>query len=80
VKPAGCSELLKMLEEARNQLDVRTEVLRSGEDELNDLVYGIYGVTADERNVIEDFLTRFSSLPAAATRHETEEDEPGGED
>jgi hypothetical protein len=80
VKPVGCSELLKMLEETRNQLDVRTEAVRSGEDELNDLIYSIYGVTADERKVIEGFLTRFSSFPAGAARQETEEDEPGDEE
>jgi hypothetical protein len=80
VKPVGCSDLLKMLEETRNELDTRTEALRSGDDELNDLIYSIYGVTADERKVIEDFLTRFSSLPAGSARQETEEDEPGDEE
>jgi len=75
VKPEGCVALLKMLEETRNNLDRRAETLRSSEDELNDLVYRIYGVTPHERKVIEDFLTRFSSLPAASTRQEAEEDE-----
>jgi hypothetical protein len=80
VKPEGCSALLKMLEKTRNQLDRRADTLRSSEDELNDLVYGIYGVTSIERRIIEDFLTRFSSLPAASTRQEAEEDESEDEE
>ena len=80
VKPEGCSALLKMLENTRNELAGRTEAIRSGEDELNDLIYGIYGVTADERRIIEDFLSRFSSFPAGSARQETEQDEPGDEE
>jgi hypothetical protein len=80
VKPEGCSALLKMLEKTRNQLDRRAETLRSSEDELNDLVYGIYGVTPHERKVIEGFLTRFSSFPAGSARQETEEDESEDEE
>jgi len=76
VKPEGCRKLLEFQEGTRGELGrIRGEVT-SLEDELNDLVYTVYGVTAEERQVIEGFLERYSSRSAA----EIAENEPLVED
>jgi hypothetical protein len=65
VKPEGCRKLLELQEGTRRELGrVRGEVT-SLEGELNELVYTAYEVTAEERQVIEGFLERYSSRSAA---------------
>lgn len=65
VKPEGCKKLLGLLEQTRRELARLRDEITSGEGELNDLVYSLYGVTGEERKVIEGFLERFSSRSAA---------------
>jgi hypothetical protein len=65
VKPEGCRKLLELQEGTRRELGrIRSEVT-SQEGALNELVYTVYGVTAEEREVIEGFLERYSSRSAA---------------
>jgi hypothetical protein len=65
VKPEGCRKLLKLQRETGVELSrLRGEVV-SLEGELNELVYVVYGVTAEERKVLEEFLERYSSRSAA---------------
>lgn len=64
VKPDGCKKLLELLAGARRELRRLREEIDSLEDEMNDLVYGLYDVSAQERRVLEDFLNRYSSRPA----------------
>ena len=65
VKPEGCKKLLEFLEGTRRELSRLRSEIASLEDELNDLVYKLYGVTPHEQRVIEDFLDRYSSRSAA---------------
>jgi hypothetical protein len=76
MKPEGCRKLLELQAGARRELSKLREELASLEDELNDFVYSLYGVTAEEQKVIEGFLDRFSSRSAA----QIEEDEAQAED
>jgi hypothetical protein len=65
LKPEGCGKLLTLLAETRRNLSaLRTELI-SLEGELNNLVYRIYRVTREEQKVLEEFLGRYSSTPAA---------------
>lgn len=76
VKPEGCRRLLELLGGRRRELSrLRGEVV-SLEGELNQLVYTLYGVTAEEQKVLEGFLERYSSRSAA----EIAEDESAPED
>ncbi len=61
VKPEGCKKLLQLQEVARRELSRLSGEVTSLEAELNDLVYGLYGITASERKIIQGFLERFSS-------------------
>jgi hypothetical protein len=65
VKPEGCKKLLELQKQTRRELTQLRGGIASSEEELNDLVYSLYGVTADERQVIEGFLERYSSRSAA---------------
>jgi hypothetical protein len=76
VKPEGSRKLLQLQESTRRELGRLQGEVASLEGELNDVVYGLYGVTAEEEKVIEDFLERFSSRSAA----EIAENEPAPED
>jgi hypothetical protein len=76
VKPEGCRKVLELQEQTRRELSRLRERIVSLEGELNDLVYDLYGVTAEERKVIEDFLDRYSSQSAA----EIAESDPPPED
>lgn len=71
MKPEGCRKLLELQAGARRELTHLREELASLDVELNDLVYSLYGVAAEEQKVIEGFLDRFSSRSAA----QIEEDE-----
>jgi methylase of polypeptide subunit release factors len=75
IKREGARKLLELFEKAREDLTRMRERSASLEEELSDLVYDLYGVSGDERKVIEDFLARFSSSPAGPTPSEEEEDE-----
>jgi hypothetical protein len=75
MKPEGCKKLLELQAASRRELSHLREELASLEDELNDLVYGLYGVTAKEQKVIEGFLDRFSSRSAANIEGHESDDE-----
>jgi len=62
--------LLDLQEGTRRELDRLHSRIGSLEDELNDLVYNLYGVAPEERKVIEDFLERYSSRSVAETAEE----------
>ncbi|MHB8410693.1 MAG: Eco57I restriction-modification methylase domain-containing protein [Candidatus Acidiferrales bacterium] len=64
-KREGCQKLLELLGSTRRELSRTQSEAVSQEGELNDLVYSLYGVTAEERKVIESFLERYSSHSAA---------------
>src|SRR5690348_13852531 len=70
VKPEGCRKLLDLQEGTRRELYRLHSRIGSLEDELNDLVYNLYGVAPEERKVIEDFLERYSSRSVAETAEE----------
>ena len=78
VKPDGCAKLLELQEGARAELGQARMKVASLENELNDLVYEIYGVTGEERKVIEGFLDRFSSAPGASALGAGPLEEPEG--
>jgi hypothetical protein len=65
IKPEGCKKLLELQKEARRELTRLRGEIASQEDELNDVVYSIYGIKGEERKVIEGFLERYSSRSAA---------------
>jgi len=69
VKPEGCRKLLDLQESARRELTRLRGEVTSQEAELNELVYGLYGMTPQERKIIEAFLERYSSR-SAADKHE----------
>jgi hypothetical protein len=48
----------------------------SSEDELNEVVFGMYGLSADERKVIDDFLMRYSSTSKVAGAEELDNEPP----
>ncbi|MBI4165798.1 MAG: hypothetical protein HY508_08705, partial [Acidobacteria bacterium] len=72
IKPEGCRKLLQIQNDTRRELARLRDEVASEEGELNDSVYNLYGVTTEERLVIEGFLERYSSRSAA----EIAEDEP----
>lgn len=61
VKESGCKKLLRLLAEARRELEGVKEKIAQEEEKLNALVYETYGISAAERRVIEDFLDRYTS-------------------
>lgn len=61
VKPEGCKKLLELLVAVSSDLRRAQTEAHSEEVELNELVYRMYGVTVEERRVIEGFLERYSS-------------------
>jgi len=65
VKPEGCRKLLQIQNDNRRELARLRDEVASQEAELNALVYNVYGVTTEERKVIEGFLERYSSRSAA---------------
>jgi hypothetical protein len=75
-RPEGCKKLSELQAGTRQELSRLREELASLEVELNDLVYSLYGVTAEEQKAIEGFLDRFSSRSVV----HIEEDEPQAED
>lgn len=76
VKPEGCRRLLELLEGTRRELSRLRSEVASLEGELNDLVYKLYGVAAEEQKLLEGFLERYSSRSAA----EIAEDESTSQD
>jgi hypothetical protein len=72
VKPEGSKKLLELLHQARDGWKLAGEKIEADEDQLNDAVYKLYGVTSDERKVIEDFLERYSSHPVGYIPREEE--------
>lgn len=77
VKVEGCRKLLDLLAQARSELSGLDYRIREDEQQLNEVVYEIYGVTSAERKVIEDFLDRYSSVPAGEPAEIEEADEEG---
>lgn len=64
LKVEGCRTLLSLFDQAKRQLENLGRQIVAEEHSLNELVYGIYGITTSERTVIEAFLDRFSSKAA----------------
>ncbi len=64
LKVEGCKRLLALLDQARRELEKLQGQIAAEEDNLNELVYEIYGIKPSERKVIESFLDRFSSRAA----------------
>ena len=48
----------------------------SAEEELNDLVFQMYGLSKDEQKIVDDFLTRYSSSSPAVVAEELEGQPP----
>jgi TaqI-like C-terminal specificity domain len=65
VKSEGCKRLLSLLEGTRRELSQLRGEAASLEDELNRLVYKLYGLTTGEEEILEEFLERYSSRSAA---------------
>ncbi|MGH9513566.1 MAG: Eco57I restriction-modification methylase domain-containing protein [Terriglobales bacterium] len=79
-KAAGCKKLLDLVAKARAELSRLTDEISSQENHLNDVVSETYGLTKDERKVIDDFLVRYSSAPSTlASELVLPEDEPDNE-
>jgi hypothetical protein len=72
VKPEGSKKLLELLHQSRDEWKRAGEKIQADEDQLNDAVYKLYGVTSDERKVIEDFLDRYSSHPVGSVAPDEE--------
>ena len=64
IKAEGCKKLLALLDQTKRDLETLKQQVAAEEQSLNDLVYEIYRITPDERQVIEAFLHRFSSKAA----------------
>lgn len=76
VKPEGSKKLLRLLEAARLELEESRSKIASEEEELNRLVYQLYGVTTVEQKNLVEFLERYSSRSAAEiAEDEATEDE-----
>jgi hypothetical protein len=75
VKPEGSKKLLELLHQSRDEWKRAGEKIEADEDQLNDAVYKLYGVTSDERKVIQDFLARYSSHPVGYIPREEEVEE-----
>lgn len=63
---AGCKSLLELVGNTQAQLEKTRQQVGSQEADLNDLIFEIYGLSKDERKVVDDFLLRYSSGPALA--------------
>ena len=70
LRPQGCKSLLQLQEKARRELNGLESQIIDLEAELNDLIYRIYGVSAEEKRVLEGFLERYSSRSAAELAEE----------
>ena len=64
LKPQGCKNLLRMLQKTRQEALKIGDEIASIDNELNELVYQMYGISSDEQAVIEGFLQRYSSVSA----------------
>gem|GEM_PF-4088332 len=71
----GANKLLRLLAETREELASTAAKIRSQEEDLNHQVYDLYGLTLDERKIIEDFLARYSSAPAFSNVQAPDEEE-----
>ncbi|HEX5483036.1 MAG TPA: N-6 DNA methylase [Terriglobia bacterium] len=79
VKPEGCKKLLDLLARTQDESRRLVEQIASAEDELNEIVYQLYEISAAERSVIEGFLDRYSSYPAgSANGNEKDDDDVSG--
>jgi hypothetical protein len=72
VKAAGCRKLLGLLSTAKTELGKAEKAIASREEQLNDLVYELYGIKQEERAVVEGFLNRYSSSPVATEGEDVE--------
>jgi hypothetical protein len=64
---AGCKSLLELVGNTHAELgEIRQQVV-SQEAELNDLIFEVYALSKDERKVVDEFLLRYSSGPAAVS-------------
>jgi hypothetical protein len=63
---AGCKSLLELVGNTQAQLEKTRQQIGSQEADLNDLIFGMYTLSKDERKVVDDFLVRYSSGPALA--------------
>jgi hypothetical protein len=70
----GCKILLELVGNMRAELGKVRQKVVSQEAELNDLIFDIYELSKGERKVVDAFLFRYSSGPAAVS--EEVEDEP----
>jgi len=72
VTAAGCGKLLELLTGLQENLSKHNDKVTS-EEELNELVFKLYGLSKDEQRVIDEFLTRYSSASKAMIAEEEEE-------
>jgi len=70
VAVAGCNKLLELLAGLQENLAELKGQVASTEEKLNDLVFEMYGLSQDERKVVDDFLTRYSSVSKAVAAEE----------
>lgn len=75
VRPEGCKTLLGLLDEACQELRRMSQEMASRTGELNELVYELYGLSASERRVVEEFLNRYSSHAAGTDLQPGQSDE-----
>jgi hypothetical protein len=77
VPGSGCKKLLELLAGLQGKLAQLKSQVTSTEEELNQTVFEMYGLSKDEQTVIDDFLTRYSSASkpvlADALENETPE-------
>lgn len=64
VRPEGCKKLLGLLDAACQELRQISQEIASRTGDLNELVYEVYGVSPSERQVVEEFLNRYTSRAA----------------
>jgi hypothetical protein len=72
----GCKKLLELLTGLQEDLAKLKSQVASAEENLNELVFEMYGVSKDEQKVIDDFLTRYSSAAKAVVADELENETP----
>jgi hypothetical protein len=76
VTAAGCKKLLGLLVGLQENLASLKSQVASTEENLNELVFEMYGVSKVEQKVIDDFLTRYSSIPKGTVVDELENEAP----
>jgi hypothetical protein len=72
LKPSGCKRLLELLIQSRQEARTIEAKIGEEEEELDELVCELYGISPTERRVIDGFLERYTSFGAAVEAPEDE--------